>query len=160
MVCVILGCAGLSSLDAWCGALLVRRRISAAHFAAAKWAYGAATWHSCAKGWFRSCETPFQMTSRLRNSFSTLRTCLQMTITFSFQLQIVYRLKIWTHDFPSFETRYIMHNLSSRKCSKNVSNSSKMGCGCNISVQLCTFILILIIQKPMLHKKKKLKLKH
>ena len=31
-----------------CGALLVRRGIFAAHFAAAKWAYGAAKWHSCA----------------------------------------------------------------------------------------------------------------
>ena len=30
------------------------------HFTAAKW-------HSCAKGWFRSCETPFGMASRLRN---------------------------------------------------------------------------------------------
>ena len=27
--------------------------IFAAHFAAAKWAYDAAKWHSCAKGWFR-----------------------------------------------------------------------------------------------------------
>ena len=49
------------------GALLVRRGIFAAHFAAAKWAFSAAKWHSCAQGWFRSCETPFQMASRLRN---------------------------------------------------------------------------------------------
>ena len=86
----------------------------------------AAKWHSCAKKWFRSCETPFQMVSRLRNSRSALRACLQTTITSSFQLQIVYRLKCWTPDFPSFETRYRMHNLSSRKCFKNVSNSSEM----------------------------------
>nr|CAN62947.1 hypothetical protein VITISV_017684 [Vitis vinifera] len=46
------------------------------------------------------------MASRLRNSRSTLRVCLQKTITFSFQLQIVHRLKLWTPDFPSFETRY------------------------------------------------------
>ena len=28
---------------------------------------GAAKWHSCAKGWFRSCETPFEIGARLRN---------------------------------------------------------------------------------------------
>ena len=43
------------------------RQYFAAHFTAAKWGYGAAKWHSCAKGWFRSCETPFEMASRLRN---------------------------------------------------------------------------------------------
>ena len=32
----------------------------------------AAKWHSCAKEWFCSYETPFQMASRLRNSRSTL----------------------------------------------------------------------------------------
>ena len=86
----------------------------------------AAKWHSCAKSWFRSCETPFQMASRLRNSRSTLRACPQKTITSSFHLQIAYRLKRWTPDFPSFERRYSMYNLSSRKCSKIVSNNSKM----------------------------------
>ena len=86
----------------------------------------AAKWHSCAKKWFRSCETPFQMVYRLRNSRSALRACLQTTITSSFQLQIMHRLKLWTPEFPSFETRYGMHNLSSRKCFKNVSNSIKM----------------------------------
>nr|CAN65030.1 hypothetical protein VITISV_018080 [Vitis vinifera] len=86
----------------------------------------AAKWHSCVKKWFRSCETPFQMASRLRNSSSSLHARLQMTINYSFHLQIIYRLKHWTPDFPSFETRYDMHNLSSRKCFKNVSNSSEM----------------------------------
>ena len=62
--------------------------------AAAKWAYDAAKWHSCAKGWFRSCETPFEMAPRLRNSSSALRICLQTAITFSFQLQIAHRLKL------------------------------------------------------------------
>ena len=37
------------------------------HFAAAKWVYRAAKWHSYAKGWFRSCETPFKMAVRLQN---------------------------------------------------------------------------------------------
>ena len=32
-----------------------------------KRAYGAAKWHSCAKGWFHSCKTPFEMASRLRS---------------------------------------------------------------------------------------------
>nr|CAN72228.1 hypothetical protein VITISV_013433 [Vitis vinifera] len=48
----------------------------------------------------------------------------------SFQLQIVYRLKHWTPNFPRFETRYSMHNLRSRSTSKCV----QQGCGCNISV--------------------------
>ncbi|RVW64471.1 ATP synthase subunit a [Vitis vinifera] len=56
----------------------------------------------------------------------------QMVITSSFQIQIAHRLKHWTPNFLSFKKRYGMHNLSSRKCSKNVSNSSKMRCGCNI----------------------------
>ena len=64
----------------------------------------------------------------------------QMAITSSFQIQIAHRLKQWTPDFLSFKTTYGMHNLSSRKCSKNVSNSSKMGCGCNIPFQLCTVV--------------------
>ena len=42
-------------------------------FAAAKWAYGAVKWHSCAKGWFRSRETPFEMVPRLRNGGTWLR---------------------------------------------------------------------------------------
>ena len=100
----------------------------------------AANWHSCAKKWFRSCETPFQMVSRLRNSRSALHSCLQTTITSSFHLQIAHRLKHWTPEFLSFKKRYGMHNLSSRKCSKNVSNSSKMRCGCNIPFQLCTVV--------------------
>ena len=29
--------------------------------------YGAVKWHSCAKGWFHSCETPFEIASRLRS---------------------------------------------------------------------------------------------
>ena len=64
----------------------------------------------------------------------------QMAITSSFQIQIAHRLKHWTPAFLRFKKRYGMHNLSSRKCSKNVSNSSKMGCGCNIPVQLCTVV--------------------
>ena len=42
----------------------------AAHFAAAKRAYGSTNWHSCAKGGFRSCETPFEMVPRLQNGGS------------------------------------------------------------------------------------------
>ena len=41
--------------------------IFAAHFTAAKRAYDAAKWHSCAKWWFRSCVTPFEMASRLQS---------------------------------------------------------------------------------------------
>ena len=37
-----------------------------AHFAAAKWGWRAAKWHSCARGWFRSCETTCEMGVRLQ----------------------------------------------------------------------------------------------
>ena len=66
--------------------------------------------------------------------------CLQTAITFSFQIQITYYLKLWIPDFPSFKKTYRMNNLCSRKCSKNVSNSSKIRCSCNISVQLCIVV--------------------
>ena len=55
---------------------------------------------------------------------------LQTVITSSFQIQIAHRLKRWTPDFPSF-----------------------------LISTLLTFLLILIIQKPILHQNK-LKLKH
>ncbi|RVW63967.1 hypothetical protein CK203_049361 [Vitis vinifera] len=42
----------------------------AAYLATVKRAYGATKWHSCAKGWFRSYETPFEMAYWLRNSGS------------------------------------------------------------------------------------------
>ena len=44
----------------------------------------------------------------MRNFFLALRSCLQMAITSSFQLQIAHRLKSWTPDFPSFEMIYRM----------------------------------------------------
>ena len=99
------------------GGRISRRGIFATHFAAAKWLYSAAKWHSCAKGWFCNCEIPAL----------ALRACLQTDITSSFQLQIEHRLKHWTRDFPRFEMKYGIHNLSSRKCSKNVSNNCEMG---------------------------------
>ena len=37
------------------------------HFAAAKWECGAAKWHSCAKGVFRSCKMVSQRVLGLRN---------------------------------------------------------------------------------------------
>ena len=72
---------------------------------------------------FRCCAT---------DAFS-LRVRLQMAITSSFQLQFAHRLKRWTPDFPSFEMRYSIHNLSSWKCSKMCPTVAKWGCGCNIS---------------------------
>ena len=44
---------------------------------------------------------------------------LEMAVTPSFQLQIVYRLKHWIVDFLSFKTTYSMHKLDFRKCSKS-----------------------------------------
>ena len=62
-----------------------------------------------AKGWFRNP----------RNWPSALCDRLPMVITPSFQLQIVYCLKRWIANFPSFEMTYSMHKLSSTKCSKS-----------------------------------------
>ena len=85
-----------------------------------KWGVRAAKWHSCAKGWFRSCETTCEMGAWLRNFRSTLRGCLQTAITSSFQLQFVHRLKRWTPDFPRFKTRYSMNEMDSSKYLKYV----------------------------------------
>ena len=52
--------------------------------------------------------------------------CLQMAITSSFQIQIMHCLKLWISDFLSFKTTYHVHNLSSMKCFKIVSNSSEI----------------------------------
>ena len=44
---------------------------------------------------------------------------LAMAVTSSFQLQIVHHLKHWIFNFLSFETKYSMHKLDFRKCSKS-----------------------------------------
>ena len=44
---------------------------------------------------------------------------LAMTVTPSFQLRIAYLLKHWIVDFLSLETKYSMHKLNSKKCSKS-----------------------------------------
>ncbi|WKA10556.1 hypothetical protein VitviT2T_028121 [Vitis vinifera] len=100
---------------------------------------------------FRSCEMGIlcyevalvcqrvvsQLRNTLRNGGAAVKSkkfplwlcavCLQMTITSSFQIQIAHHLKHWTPEFLIFKTTYGMHNLSSSKCFKNVSNSSEMG---------------------------------
>ena len=62
------------------------------------------------KGWFRS----------LRNWSSAWCDRLLMALTSSFQLWFMHCLKRWIDDFPSFEMRYSMHQMGSRKCSKSV----------------------------------------
>ena len=44
---------------------------------------------------------------------------LPMVVTPSFELRIMHCLKHWIDNFLSFETKYSMHKLSSRKCSKS-----------------------------------------
>ena len=44
---------------------------------------------------------------------------LAMLVTPSFQLRIAHYLKHWIVDFLSFETKYSMNKLDSRKCSKS-----------------------------------------
>ena len=104
-----LGCLKMGLKDSW----------SFSHFKK-----NFAPWKGFFALWISRCEIPAQLCAFY----------LQTAITFSFQIQIMYHLKHWIPDFPSFETKYGIHNLSSIKCSKNVSNSSKMGYSCNISV--------------------------
>ena len=55
----------------------------------------------------------------LRNLPSTWSDQLPMVVASSFQLWIMYLLKHWIANFPSFETTYSMHKLNSRKGSKS-----------------------------------------
>ena len=89
-------------------------------FAAMKMEAWAAKWQSCAKGGFRSSFRNCEMGFGLRNFRSALRSCFQMAITSSFQLQFMHHLKRWTPDFLRFKTRYSMHEMDSRKYSKCV----------------------------------------
>ena len=59
---------------------------------------------------------------------STWSDRLPMTVTPSFQLRIMNRLKHWIFDFLSFETTYNMSKLDSRKCSKSVWHDCHQEC--------------------------------
>ncbi|KAL6321175.1 hypothetical protein AAG906_015517 [Vitis piasezkii] len=65
---------------------------------------------------FRSKRLISQSCKNLPSAWSDL---LAMVVTPSFQLRIAYHLKHWNFDFLSFETKYSMHKLDSRKCSKS-----------------------------------------
>ena len=56
-----------------------------------------------------------------------LHSHLQTAITFPFQIQIKYRLKLWTRDFPRFQMRYCMNNLNFGKWSRCVQQFPKWG---------------------------------
>ena len=64
---------------------------------------------------------------------STIHPCkceigfFQMVITSSFQLQVKDRLKLWTPDFPIFETRYSTHEINFGKWSKCAQKFPKWG---------------------------------
>ena len=73
--------------------------------------------HFAAKGWFRSHHL---VISQLQNWPSAWCDWLPIAITSSFQLRFAHCLKRWISDFPSFKTKYSMHEMSSRKCSKSV----------------------------------------
>ena len=55
----------------------------------------------------------------MRNWPSALCDRLPNAPTHSFQLRIMHHLKPWIFYFPSFETKYSMNKLSSRKCFKS-----------------------------------------
>ena len=58
----------------------------------------------------------------LWNCLSAWCGCLPIAITSLFQLWFVHRLKRWTPDFTSFETKYSIHKMDSRSA-RFVSNS-------------------------------------
>ena len=67
-----------------------------------------------------------EITSQQKADFAALRSWLSAcgvrlptTVTPLFQLWILHRLKNWIDDFLIFETKYIMHKLDFRKCSKS-----------------------------------------
>ena len=66
--------------------------------------------------WFRSKRVISQLCKILHSTWSDW---LPMAVTPSFQLRIVHRLKHWIVNFLSFEMKYSMHKLDSRKCSKS-----------------------------------------
>ena len=72
---------------------------------------------------FRSKRTPFSQPkvdfAAVQNFPSAWSDRLPIAVTLSFQLWIIYRLKHWIANFPSFETTYSMHKLNCRKCSKS-----------------------------------------
>ena len=72
----------------------------------ARWLRNFATWR-----------TPFRS---LQNWPSTWCDRLPMALTSSFQIRIMHHLKHCISDFSSFETKYNVHKLSSKKCSKSV----------------------------------------
>ena len=67
------------------------------------------------KGGFATTKHPSKWGRGCEISAYALRVHLQTAITSSFQLQFAHRLKCWNPDFPSFETMYSIHNLSSSK---------------------------------------------
>ena len=79
-------------------------------------------WLSLKLGPFRIHKLEFEFISWISKSFrngsSTLRSCLLMAITFSFQLWFAQRLKRWTLDSLILETTYIIYKMDSIKWSK------------------------------------------
>ena len=73
---------------------------------------------------FRIHKMDFEFISWISKSFrkDPLAWCsiLQMAITSSFHLWFVHHLKLWTFNFPRFETIYSMCKMDSRKCFKFV----------------------------------------
>ena len=136
------------------------------HFAAAKWGYCAAKWHSCAKRWFRICENfhrggqlGCEMVSQQSGFFAATSWGYEIISQRSgdfargyFGCKIISQPRaifaeashLWLrnlvgHEFSlAFELLFILNFLFS---------------------PFLTFLLILIIQKPILHQNK-LKLKH
>ena len=135
-------------------------------------------WHSCTKGWFRSCETPFHMASRLRNG--------------GFQgVEVSQPFRNCKMDVRGCEMSLMCQGVSSqlRKfsqmrmggCKTILQSRDDFRSGSLLAVKfrrpcsllafelllilnfllspLLTFLLILIIQKPMLHQNK-LELNH
>ena len=85
-----------------------------------------------AKGWFHSRPLVISQLkanfAALRNLPSTWSDWLPMAVTLSFQLRIIYRLKHWIANFPSFKTTYSMHNWAPGSAPKVAESDCPLEC--------------------------------
>ena len=118
------------------------------HFAAAKWSYCAAKWHSCAKRWFRSCEN-FRRGGQLG--------CEMVSQQSGFFAATSWGYEIISQRSGDFAGGYFwLRNFADPCFSPVLTLFLAPNDFPSISLQ---FLLILIIQKPILHQNK-LELKH
>ena len=133
--------------------------------------YRAAKWHSYAKGWLRSCETPFEMASQLRNGgfqgvevLQLRNGCTGLRNGTRMPRDLFAAAKIFVEGAWRLQNHFAARGAifaAALSLLFELLLIPKF-----LLSTLLIFLLILIIQKPILHKKKfrikalKSKLKH